>query len=63
MGLIAITDVYEAQAAFDLSRVNRIVDENNVSVALERLSVLTGQYPGTLNVLKEDWHHSNCRTL
>lgn len=54
VGLIAITDVYEAQAAFDLSRVNRIVDENNVSVALERLSVLTGQYPGTLNVLKED---------
>ena len=54
VGLIAITDVYEAQAAFDLSRVNRIVDENNVSVALERLSVLTGRYPGTLNVLKED---------
>ena len=54
VGLIAITDVYEAQAAFDLSRVNRIVDENNVSVALERLSVLTGQYPGTLNVLEED---------
>ena len=54
VGLIAITDVYEAQAAFDLSRVNRIVDENNVSVALERLSVLTGRYPGTLNVLKDD---------
>jgi outer membrane protein len=54
VGLIAITDVYEAQAAFDLSRVNRIVDENNVSVALERLSVLTGRYPGTLNVLRED---------
>jgi outer membrane protein len=54
VGLIAITDVYEAQAAFDLSRVNRIVDENNVSVAMERLSVLTGRYPGTLNVLKED---------
>ncbi len=55
VGLIAITDVYEAQAAFDLSRVNRIVDENNVSVALERLSVLTGRYPGELNVLKEDY--------
>jgi len=55
VGLIAITDVYEAQAAFDLSRVNRIVDENNVSVALERLSVLTGQHPGELNVLKADF--------
>jgi len=54
VGLIAITDVYEAQAAFDLSRVNRIVDENNVQVALERLSVLTGQASGTLNVLVED---------
>jgi outer membrane protein len=54
VGLIAITDVYEAQAAYDLSRVNRIVDENNVSVAMERLSVLTGRYPGTLNVLKEN---------
>ena len=54
VGLIAITDVYEAQAAYDLSRVNRIVDENNVQVALERLSVLTGQEPGTLNVLRED---------
>jgi len=55
VGLIAITDVYEAQAAFDLARVNRIVDENNVLVALERLSVLTGQHPGELNVLSEDF--------
>ena len=55
VGLIAITDVYEAQAAYDLSQVNRIVDENNVAVALERLSVLTGQNHGNLNVLKEDF--------
>jgi len=55
VGLIAITDVYEARAAFDLSQVNRIVDENNVSVALERLSVLTGQQHDYLDVLKEDF--------
>jgi outer membrane protein len=55
VGLIAITDVYEAQAAYDLSRVNRIVDENNVSVALERLSVLTARSHRTLNVLEEDF--------
>ena len=55
VGLIAITDVYEAQAARDLSEVNRIVDENNVSVALEKLSVLTGQRHGNLNVLQEDF--------
>ncbi|MCB1705249.1 MAG: TolC family outer membrane protein [Halioglobus sp.] len=55
VGLIAITDVYEAQAARDLSQVNRIVDENNVSVALERLSVLTGQPQSNLNVLVDDF--------
>ncbi|MBA6413859.1 TolC family outer membrane protein [Parahaliea sp. F7430] len=55
VGLIAITDVYEARAAFDLAQVNRIVDENNVSVALERLSVLTGQHHDNLHVLKEDF--------
>ena len=55
VGLIAITDVYEAQSAFDLSRVNRIVDENNVSVALEQLSVLTGRSHSSLNLLVEDF--------
>lgn len=55
VGLIAITDVYEAQAAYDLSQVNRIVDENNVAVALEQLSVLTGQKHSNLNVLGEDF--------
>ena len=46
VGLIAITDVYEAEAARDNSQVTRIVDENNVAVAKENLSVLTGQTPG-----------------
>jgi outer membrane protein len=55
VGLIAITDVYEAQAARDLAQVERIVDENDVSVALERLSVLTGQRQSNLNVLVEDF--------
>ncbi|MEM1111954.1 MAG: TolC family outer membrane protein [Pseudomonadota bacterium] len=55
VGLIAITDVYESQAAYDLAVVNRIVDENNVSVALENLSVLTGRSHSNLNVLVEDF--------
>ena len=55
VGLIAITDVYEAQAARDLAQVSRLVDENNVSVALERVSVLTGQSASNLNILKEDF--------
>ena len=46
---------YEAQAAYDLSQVSRIVDENNVAVALEQLSVLTGQKHSNLNILKEDF--------
>ncbi len=52
VGLIAITDVYEAQAARDLAQVNRIVEENNVAVALERLSVLTGREHRNLHVLE-----------
>ena len=55
VGLIAITDVYEAEAARDNSQVTRIVDENNVAVANETLSVLTGQTPGTLYVLGEEF--------
>ncbi len=55
VGLIAITDVYEAQAAYDLSQVNRIVDENNVRVALERLSVLTGRHHDRINMLTKDF--------
>ena len=55
VGLIAITDVYEAEAARDLAQVTRIVDENNVAVAKENLSVLTGQTPGSLYVLGESF--------
>ncbi len=55
VGLIAITDVYEAEAARDNARVTRIVDENNVAVAKENLSVLTGQAPGALFVLGEEF--------
>jgi len=55
VGLIAITDVYEAEAARDLAQVQRIVEENNVDVAKERLSVLTGQSHGELFQLTEEF--------
>lgn len=55
VGLIAITDVYEAQAARDLAQVERIVQENALSVALENLSVLTGQSHSNLNVLRDEF--------
>ncbi len=55
VGLIAITDVHEAQAAYDLSRVERIADENDVNVALERLSVLTGRSHSSLHLLSDEF--------
>ena len=55
VGLIAITDVYEAEARFDLAGVTRIVEENNVAVARERLSVLTGQNHGQLLLLSDEF--------
>ena len=55
VGLTAITDVYEAQAAYDLAQVDRISDENSVAVALENLSVLTGKRHANLDVLVEDF--------
>ena len=51
VGLIAITDVYEAEARYDLAGVTQIIEENNVAVARERLSVLTGQAHGQLLLL------------
>ncbi len=55
VGLIAITDVYESQAAYDLAQVDRIQEENNVAVALENLTVLTGKRHDTLDILVEDF--------
>ena len=55
VGLIAITDVYEAEARHDLAGVTRIVEENSVAVALERLSVLTGQQHGQLQLLSDEF--------
>jgi len=55
VGLIAITDVYEAEARFDLAGVTRIIEENNVAVARERLSVLTGQSHGQLLLLSDEF--------
>ena len=58
VGLIAITDVYESEAARDLAEVQRIVEENNVAVAKERLSILTGQDHASLYLLSEDFEAS-----
>ncbi|MCB1754940.1 MAG: TolC family outer membrane protein [Gammaproteobacteria bacterium] len=43
VGLIAITDVKEAQAAYDLAVAEEIAAENNLANAREALRVVTGQ--------------------
>ena len=55
VGLIAITDVYESQAAYDIAVVDRISEENNVAVALENLTVLTGRRHDNLDILVENF--------
>jgi len=42
VGLIAITDVHEAQAAFDDARVNTLEAESTLVIAFEQFEVLTG---------------------
>ena len=44
VGLIAITDVHEAQARFDQSEADRILAQNGLDNANEALRELTGQY-------------------
>jgi outer membrane protein len=55
VGLIAITDVHESRAAFDLSVAQRLSDEGNLGVALERLSTLTGQKHDNVWLLEDDY--------
>ena len=43
VGLIAITDVHESQAAYDLAVANRLTEEVGLGIAYENLAALTGQ--------------------
>jgi outer membrane protein len=43
VGLTAITDVHEAQAAYDTSRATTLEARGNVSISYEALEVLTGK--------------------
>jgi len=43
VGLLPITDVHEAQAAFDAARVNTLESEGALDIAFEALEVMTGQ--------------------
>ncbi|QSP96067.1 TolC family outer membrane protein [Marinobacter salinisoli] len=55
VGLIAITEVYEARATFDDTRSLRIVAENRLNVAREQLARLTGEFAEDLENLRENF--------
>jgi outer membrane protein len=54
VGLIAITDVNEAQARYDGARADEIVARNNVDDAFEALLEITGEPTGPLADMKPD---------
>lgn len=53
VGLIAITDVHEAQAAYDLSYVNLLGQEAALDISYEALELLTGQHYDRVVPLQE----------
>ena len=55
VGLIAITEVYEARASFDDSTSRRIAAESELDIARERLARLTGEYAEDLENLERDF--------
>jgi len=55
VGLIAITEVYEARASYDDSKSQRIAAENQLNIAREQLARLTGEYADDLENLLQDF--------
>lgn len=53
VGLIAITDVEEAQAGYDLAVADEILAKNELDNAREALREITGRYPIRLATLKK----------
>ncbi len=55
VGLIAITDVEEAKAGYDIARVNRIVAKGDLDNSFEALDRLTGSSWEQVDLLKADY--------
>jgi outer membrane protein len=55
VGLIAVTEVLEARAAFDDIQSQRIAAESEVDIARVTLARLTGDYPEELEKLEQDF--------
>jgi outer membrane protein len=53
VGLIAITDVKEAQANYDTAIADEIVAKNNIDIARNALAIIIGQFFGNLSKLSE----------
>jgi outer membrane protein len=54
-GTAAVTDVYQARAAYKTSVAQRIADEGNLAAAYEYLTILTGQHHTNVSLLKENF--------
>ncbi|MDF1782471.1 MAG: TolC family outer membrane protein [Alcanivoracaceae bacterium] len=54
VGLVPITDVNEAQAAYDLSRVGLIVGQSDFQIARDQLEALTGKRWDSIDGLKTE---------
>ncbi|WP_110655478.1 TolC family outer membrane protein [Salinicola halimionae] len=54
VGLVAITDVNEAQAAFDSARAQRIAAKSDLQVSFETLERLTGKHYDSIEGLDSD---------
>src|SRR5690606_10331248 len=55
VGLVPITDVHEAQAAYDTATVNTLESKSALNIAFEALEVLTGRAHGQLVGLAESF--------
>ncbi|BES69920.1 TolC family outer membrane protein [Marinobacter nanhaiticus D15-8W] len=55
VGLIAITEVYEARASYDSTKSERIAAENDLDIAREQLSRLIGENVDDLQNLEQDF--------
>ena len=55
VGLIAITEVYEARATYDASKSQRIAAESDLAISREQLARLTGEYDESLNNLRRNF--------
>lgn len=55
VGISAITDVHEAQAAYDIASATRLEAEGNLGISYEALEVLTGQPHNTIAPLQSNF--------